>query len=57
LRDIPVIALSADAMPHDVQRGLAAGFDRYIAKPVDANELIGALDTLLEYGSAMDSAR
>jgi PAS domain S-box-containing protein len=47
LRDIPVIALSADAMPHDVQRGLAAGFDRYIAKPVNLNELLGALDTLL----------
>jgi PAS domain S-box-containing protein len=47
LRDIPVIALSADAMPHDVQRGLAAGFDRYIAKPVDLTELSGTLDTLL----------
>jgi signal transduction histidine kinase/ActR/RegA family two-component response regulator len=46
LSDVPVIALSADAMPHDVQRGLAAGFDRYIAKPVDLAELSGALDTL-----------
>jgi signal transduction histidine kinase/CheY-like chemotaxis protein len=47
LRSIPVIALSADAMPHDMQRGLDAGFDRYLAKPVDLNELLGALDALL----------
>jgi CheY-like chemotaxis protein len=47
LSGVPVIALSADAMPHDVQRGLAAGFDRYIAKPVDLTDLSGALDTLL----------
>jgi CheY-like chemotaxis protein len=46
MQDIPVIALSADAMPHDIQRGLAAGFNRYIAKPVDLKELIVALDAL-----------
>jgi CheY-like chemotaxis protein len=50
LRDIPVIALSADAMPHDIQRGLAAGFDRYIAKPVDLNQLLGAVNALLRDG-------
>jgi len=48
LRGIPVVALSADAMPHDVQRGLAAGFDLYIAKPVDLHELLGLLNELLE---------
>jgi len=57
LRDIPVIALSADAMPHDVQRGLAAGFDRYIAKPVNLNELLSAIDMLLGDGRASDSGR
>jgi PAS domain S-box-containing protein len=46
-RDITVIALSADAMPHDIQRGLAAGFDRYLTKPVDLAELLGALDEVL----------
>jgi PAS domain S-box-containing protein len=57
LRDIPVIALSADAMPHDIQRGLAAGFDRYIAKPVNLNELLGALDTLLGEGRPLPLPR
>lgn len=39
-RDIPVIALSADAMPLDVERGLAAGFRRYLTKPVKLPELV-----------------
>jgi CheY-like chemotaxis protein len=50
LKSIPVVALSADAMPHDVQRGLAAGFDRYVAKPVDLNELLGVLNALMRRG-------
>jgi PAS domain S-box-containing protein len=48
LQAIPVVALSADAMPHDRQRGLAAGFDRYIAKPVDLSELLRVLEGLFE---------
>lgn len=46
-RDIPVIALSAAAMRHDTQRAEAAGFYRYLTKPVDVAELIGALEALL----------
>ncbi len=46
-RDVAVVAVSADAMPHDVQRGLAAGFDRYITKPVDLSELLGVLDEMV----------
>jgi len=57
LRDIPVLALSADAMLHDIQRGLAAGFDRYIAKPVDLNQLLGAVNTLLRDGRGLTSER
>ncbi|HEV8410330.1 MAG TPA: PAS domain S-box protein [Gemmatimonadaceae bacterium] len=42
---IPVIALSASAMPRDVANGLKAGFFRYLTKPVKVKEL---LDTLAE---------
>jgi CheY-like chemotaxis protein len=47
LRGVPVVALSADAMPHDIERGLAAGFDRYIAKPADLNELLSTIGQLV----------
>ncbi|MDH5356552.1 MAG: response regulator, partial [Gammaproteobacteria bacterium] len=34
-RSIPVIAISANAMPHDIEKGRSAGFDDYIAKPFE----------------------
>jgi CheY-like chemotaxis protein len=45
---IPVIALSANAMPRDVERGLKAGFFRYLTKPVKVVELIDTLTEALE---------
>lgn len=44
---IPVIAVSADAMPVDVERGIKAGFNYYVTKPVKIDELMAALDRLL----------
>ncbi len=41
---IPVIALSANAMPRDIERGLKVGFFRYLTKPFvvrDFNETLG----------------
>jgi two-component system cell cycle response regulator DivK len=37
---IPVLALTAQAMSGDRDRFLEAGFDGYLAKPVDVGELI-----------------
>ncbi len=44
---IPVIALSANAMPRDVERGLAAGFFRYLTKPIRIQEFMDTLDVAL----------
>jgi len=43
---IPVIGLSANAMPYDIERGLNAGFNEYLTKPVDMNRLIETLNRL-----------
>jgi PAS domain S-box-containing protein len=47
-KDIPVIALTAAASERDRQRGLQAGFFRYLTKPVKVDELVGGLEALLE---------
>jgi CheY-like chemotaxis protein len=45
---IPIIALSANAMPPDIERGLIAGFLRYLTKPIKIDEFMKALDLALE---------
>ena len=40
---IPCIALSANAMPEDIERGLAAGFVDYWTKPIDFAAFLAAL--------------
>lgn len=47
LRDIPIIALTALAMPDDRQRCLDAGMDEYISKPVNLRILAKAMQKLL----------
>ena len=46
-RDIPVLALSASAMPSDIQRGEAAGFRDYLTKPLDIPAFARALNRTL----------
>ncbi len=46
---IPVVALSANAMPRDVEKGLQAGFFRYLTKPIKVNEFMDTLDVALEF--------
>jgi PAS domain S-box-containing protein len=45
---IPVIALSANAMPSDIEKGLKLGFFRYLTKPIKVGELMNALDDALK---------
>ena len=49
---IPVVALSANAIPYDIERGLEAGFFRYLTKPIKVNEFMVALDVALEHAVA-----
>lgn len=46
---IPVLALSANAMPHDIKKGLEAGFFRYLTKPIKVNEFMETLNQALEF--------
>jgi PAS domain S-box-containing protein len=46
---IPVVALSANAMFRDIERGLEAGFFRYLTKPIKVNEFMNALDDALKF--------
>src|SRR5580698_4310100 len=48
---IPVVALSANAMPRDVEKGLQAGFFRYLTKPIKVHEFMDTLDVALEFAA------
>jgi len=47
LRTTPVAAVTANAMPKDVLRGMAAGFDDYLTKPLELPRLFAVLDRFL----------
>jgi CheY-like chemotaxis protein len=53
---IPVVALSANAVPRDIQRGLEAGFFRYLTKPIKIDEFMTTLDAALRFAET-ESAR
>jgi CheY-like chemotaxis protein len=50
LKHIPVVAITANAMPRDIERGLAAGFANYICKPINVAELLQIVDSTLLKG-------
>ena len=55
---IPVVALSANAMPRDIEKGLQAGFFRYLTKPIKVNEFMNTLDVALKFaGQAVGHAQ
>ena len=44
---VPVVAVTAFAMPGDRDRLLAAGFDGYVTKPIDAHTFVDELSALM----------
>ncbi|MDD2899300.1 MAG: response regulator, partial [Desulfuromonadaceae bacterium] len=52
---IPVIALSANAMPSDIEKGLEAGFFRYLTKPIKVKEFMETLDVALKFAQNISS--
>ena len=46
---IPVMALSANALPRDIAKGLQAGFFRYLTKPIRVAEFMDTLDVALKF--------
>jgi CheY-like chemotaxis protein len=45
---IPIIALTARVAPEDIERGLAAGFDDYMTKPVVVKKLIQRINAIFD---------
>ena len=52
---IPVVALSANAIPRDIEKGLEAGFFRYLTKPIKVNEFMDTLDIALKFADQQAS--
>jgi PAS domain S-box-containing protein len=48
---IPVVALSANAMPSDIERSLEAGFFRYLTKPIKLREFMDTLNDALSFAT------
>jgi len=46
---IPVVALSANAIPRDIENGLEAGFFSYLTKPIKVKEFMDSLDVALNF--------
>jgi CheY-like chemotaxis protein len=45
LREVRLVALSADALPEQIARAMEQGFERYLTKPVDFHDLLGLVDS------------
>lgn len=46
---IPVVALSANAMPRDIEKGLEVGFFNYLTKPIKVKEFMDTMDLALKF--------
>jgi len=48
LSAVPVVAVTANAMPRDIERGRAAGFAEYLSKPLDLAHFYAVIDRFLD---------
>jgi CheY-like chemotaxis protein len=46
---IPVIAVSADAIPRHIELALEAGFSNFVTKPIAIDKLLAAIDEVLDH--------
>ncbi|MDX2228173.1 MAG: response regulator [Leptolyngbyaceae cyanobacterium bins.349] len=53
-REIPAIALTAYVRPEDRREALRAGFQTHLAKPVNAEELVGVIEELVQQFAVLD---
>jgi two-component system sensor histidine kinase/response regulator len=59
-RELPIIAMTANAMARDREKSLEAGMNDHVAKPIDTNELFSTLAKWIEPGDGkiqLDSAK
>jgi signal transduction histidine kinase/AmiR/NasT family two-component response regulator len=54
---IPIIALSANAVPRDIAKGLEAGFFNYLTKPIKVDRFMDALDAALKFSQSASLSR
>ncbi len=54
---IPVFALTANAMPREIEHGIAAGFDRYLTKPLNVVQFVKAVEAVLQAPAPSKAAR
>lgn len=54
---IPIVARSANAMPRDIEKGLEAGFFKYLTKPIKVNEFMETLTVALEHAEKTDKVK
>ena len=55
LKYIPVVAISANAMSHDIERGRGAGFADYLTKPLDLIPFLRTVDRYLANGAGREA--
>ncbi|WP_215910839.1 HAMP domain-containing protein [Streptomyces coffeae] len=55
LADMPILALTAKAMPGDREKAIDSGANGYVPKPVDVDRLMSAIVDLLDPGGGADA--